>query len=64
MDDDEVATQGQTVHGGRGTVRVQVDEGPDVAKDDDGGGDVCVQVDDGWPRKLDQLKAQRKRREC
>ena len=46
MDDDEVATQGQTVHGDRGTVRVQVDEGADVAKDDDGGGDICVQVDD------------------
>jgi hypothetical protein len=46
VDDDEVATQGQTVHGGRGTVHVQVDEGADVAKHDDGGGDVRVQVDD------------------
>ena len=56
MDDNEVETPDHTVHGGRETDRIQVDEGPDVAKADDGGGDVCVQVDEGdtVPDRVDE----------
>ena len=46
IDDNEVATSDHTVYGGRDTVRIQVDEGANVAKVDEGGEGAHVQVDD------------------